>query len=302
MVINIERQITSESPCRELADRADQIRGRPGVLAASIVLGFAYADVPEMGTSSSVTTDGDADLAQACANELGQCLWQSRESCCAKLISAKDAVRSISTGTGPTLLLDVGDNIGCATPGDGTLLVHALLEEHGAWTRAFACFCDTESVRQAHQAGVGAELTMRLGGKYDPMYGPPVSGRFRVRGLFDGWFKEPEARHSALFEYDMGPTAVVESESGLTVMLNSIATMPFSLHQLTSCRIDHKTFDVFIAKGAQAPIAAYASVCRTTIRVNTPGASTPDIETLSYHHRRRPMYPFERQTTWSPSP
>jgi len=301
MVINIERQITSEQPCRALCEKADEVRSRPGVLAVSIVLGFAYADVPEMGTSFVVTTDDDSDLAQSCADELGGYLWEHRKLYVPRMISVKDAIKTIPDEAGPVLLLDVGDNIGCATPGDGTWIAHELVRQGEGWKRGFVCFCDPDSVEQARRAGKGATVPMRLGGRHDPLYGPPLEGEFRVGGLYEGRFQEPEARHSALTGYDMGPTAVVESVSGLTVMLTSVPTMPFSLRQLTSCGLDPNSYDVFVAKGAQAPIAAYGEVCRTIIRVNTPGASTADIGTLTYHHRRRPMFPFEPDAVFRPA-
>ncbi|MFZ4647000.1 MAG: M81 family metallopeptidase, partial [Gemmataceae bacterium] len=49
MVVNIEAQATAEFPCRDLASMADAMRARPGVLAVSVLLGFPYADVAEMG-------------------------------------------------------------------------------------------------------------------------------------------------------------------------------------------------------------------------------------------------------------
>ena len=48
-----------------------------------------------------------------------------------------------------------------------------------------------------------------------------------------------------------------------------------------------------VAKGVHAPVAAYAEVCRGFIRVNTPGVTTADLSRLQYHHRRRPLHPFE---------
>jgi microcystin degradation protein MlrC len=301
LVINIERQITAEHPCRALCEKAHAVRARSGVLAVSVVLGFAYADVHEMGTSFVVTTDDDADLAQDCADELGDFLWRYRASYVPRMIGVRNAVQSVPEAEKPVLLLDLGDNIGCATPGDGTLIAHELMRRQENWNRAFVCLNDPESVELARHAGEGAELSMRLGGRHISPYGPPLEGDFTVVGLHEGRFREPDPRHSAFTEYDMGPTAVVESASGLTVMLTSVATMPFSLRQLTSCGIDPNQYDVFVAKGAQAPIAAYGEVCRTTIRVNTPGASTADIETLAYHHRRRPMFPFEPDAIFRPA-
>ncbi len=58
MVINIERQCTSEPHLQSIYDFADQQLLRKGVISNSILLGFPYADVPEMGTSALVVTDG----------------------------------------------------------------------------------------------------------------------------------------------------------------------------------------------------------------------------------------------------
>jgi microcystin degradation protein MlrC len=95
----------------------------------------------------------------------------------------------------------------------------------------------------------------------------------------------------------MGRTAIVETagDNPLTIMLTSRRTMPSSLRQLTHCDLDPLTFEVLVAKGVHAPVAAYEPVCRTIIRVNTPGPTTADMRQLTYRNRRRPMFPFE---TW----
>jgi microcystin degradation protein MlrC len=92
----------------------------------------------------------------------------------------------------------------------------------------------------------------------------------------------------------MGPTAVVETASGLTIMLTSLRVPPFSLNQLTCCGLRPEEFQVLVAKGVNAPIAAYREVCKSFIRVNTPGVTTADMTLLPHRHRRRPMFPFEQ--------
>ena len=70
--------------------------------------------------------------------------------------------------------------------------------------------------------------------------------------------------------------------------------------QLTSCAVVPDRFRVLVAKGVNAPIAAYREVCPHHIRVNTPGSTCADLTRFDFHHRRRPMFPFERDTSWSP--
>ena len=84
-------------------------------------------------------------------------------------------------------------------------------------------------------------------------------------------------------------------------MMTSKRMPPFSLRQLTTFGIDPAKFQVLVAKGVHAPVAAYAPVCKHLIRVNTPGVTTADMTQLEYHHRRRPMFPFEPDTQWEPN-
>ena len=84
-------------------------------------------------------------------------------------------------------------------------------------------------------------------------------------------------------------------------MLTSKRMVPFSLQQLKSCGLDPAEFQVLVAKGVNAPIAAYREVCEKFIRVNTAGSTCADMKQLEYHHRRRPMFPFERETEYKES-
>jgi microcystin degradation protein MlrC len=75
---------------------------------------------------------------------------------------------------------------------------------------------------------------------------------------------------------------------------------PFSLHQLTTFDVDPTQFHVLVAKGVNAPVAAYRPVCRHLLRVNTPGCTTADMTTLTFEDRRRPLFPFEKDFAWEP--
>ena len=63
MAVSIECQCDYEHPCRTLHELAEEIRHQPGVLSASVVVGFPYADVAEMGSSVIVVTDDDKPMA-----------------------------------------------------------------------------------------------------------------------------------------------------------------------------------------------------------------------------------------------
>lgn len=298
LAVNIERQLTDEPQWRPVYGLADEQLSRPGVLTNSIVLGFPYADVEEMGSAAIAVTDGDADLAQQLANELGRTLWERREDFVGRMIDVEEALDRSLELTERVCLLDMGDNVGGGSAADGTFLAHAL--HRRKISDAFVCLYDPEAVRRCQEAGAGATVHLSVGGKTDQQHGPPLEADFHVRSLPDGKFRESQVRHGGFTEFDQGPTAVVETAHGLTVMLTSLRMVPFSLHQLIGCGLDPARFHILVAKGVNAPVAAYREVCPHFIRVNTAGSTCADMKSLTFHRRRKPMFPFETDLEWSP--
>lgn len=230
---------------------------------------------------------------------MGDYLWEQRETFVPELTDVNLALDKALSQEGPIGLLDMGDNIGAGTPGNGTLVARAIVDRNHPGIKAFVCLADPISVEKAAAAGVNGKVALQIGSANESAYKPPLEIDGVVRSLHDGKFDEPEVRHSGFTHYDMGHTAVVDADNGLTVMLTSIPVMPFSLRQLTSCGLDPNAFHLIVVKGVHAPTAAYGTVCKKLIRVNTPGASTVDMRTLPFKNRRRPLFPFEQDFAWS---
>jgi microcystin degradation protein MlrC len=291
LVINIERQHTASEPCRSLYAGLDYQLSRPGVLSNSILLGFPYADVPELGASVIVVTDNDPTSAQSYADEVSAHLIAQRKSFVGDLIDVDSAVDRAATMPGPVCLLDMGDNVGGGSPGDGTVLAHALAARH---IRSFVCLCDPSAAADARAAGFGSTIDLTVGGKTDDRHGHPLPIRGRIVGLHDGKFSEAKPRHGGMMRFDQGPTAILETDTGLTIMLTTKRVPPFSIQQLAACGVNPADYQVLVAKGVHAPVAAYAPVCRHLIRVNTPGVTCADLTQFNYDHRRKPLFPFEQ--------
>ena len=289
--INIERQGTTQWPCLPMYELADGQLEKPGVLSNSIVLGFPYGDVEEMGSAAVVVTDSDPELAESLAQEIVDYMLAHRDEFVGEYISVEDAVETAVSKTGPICLLDMGDNVGGGSAADSTLIAHEIHRRGD--TTAFVCLYDSESQEQARSAGVGAKLTLTMGGKTDERHGEPIVAEVTVKSLHEGTFQESEIRHGGYTHFDMGPTAVVTTDTGLTISLTTRRVVPVSLGVVTSVGLKPEDFQILIAKGVHAPVAAYSPVCTELIRVNTGGASAADMRTLHYMHRRRPMFPFE---------
>ena len=298
LAINIERQLTSASPCKELIALADAQRQQPGVLTNSVVLGFPYSDVQEMGTCLLAVTDNDRERAQQLADELGAYLWQHRQQFRGELNSIEQAIVRAGSSPQPVGLLDMGDNVGGGSPGDSTFLLHALVDARIA--SSLTCLYDPAAVEQALRAGIGQRVTLSIGGKTDDRHGAPWVGEATVLSENDGKFTETQVRHGGRTEYDQGRSVVVQLSGGQTVLLSSRRMVPFSIGQVTSCGLDPSSFQMIVIKGVHAPVAAYAPYCPTLIRVDTPGATRADMTQLDFTRRRQPLFPFEDGFDWQP--
>jgi len=295
LAISIEQQETGAPHLAPHYDFANAQLQQPGVLTNSIVLGFPYADVAEMGSATIVVTDDDEALARKLADELADRLWQHREELRGSLLSVDEALDRCSDLQPPICLLDMGDNVGGGSAADGTFLLQGLLDRPEFWS--FVCLYDPEAVAAATQAAPGGSCELSLGGHSDNQHGEPVRRECRVVSLHDGRFSESQPRHGGMSKFDQGPTAIVAT-GNVTVMLTSRRMVPFSLEQLRSCGLDPSSFDILVAKGVNAPLAAYREVCPSTLRVNTPGSTCADMTQLTFHNRRRPLFPFDADASF----
>lgn len=291
LAINIERQHTGAEPMLSVAGELDRIRQLEGILSVSLIMGYPYADVPEMGCALAVVADQDRALARETAQALGHWLWTRREEFRGQLLSPEDAFLQAREIAGPVGLLDMGDNIGGGSTADSTVLAALCLAQPGL--RAFVCLLDPESVLAAERLGVGGRGVLRMGGKAQATPAPPLEAEVEVTLLQDGIYEEAQPRHGGNTHFDMGRIAVVRTLGGLTIMLTSRRAFPASANQMLSFGLKPSAFDVLILKGVQSPIAAYQEHCAALIRVNTPGVTTADMNQLSYSRRRRPLFPFE---------
>lgn len=298
LAINIASQNTGEEPLKSLMDKAAAMRQQKGILAVSVFLGFPYADVNNMGAAVSVTANGSLELAETLANELAAFWWDRRAAFSPDLLPIPEAVNKINGQAAPVCVCDMGDNVGGGSPGDGTLIVREILQQKVS--PAFVCLFDPHTVQLAQKTGIGQSAEFSLGGKTGGLHCPAIKHFFQVTHLSEGKFQESSPTHGGFTSFDQGPTAVLRSREGLTVMATSKRMVPFSLNQLYSQGLDPVDFKAIVVKGVHAPLAAYMKVCKSFVRVNTPGVTTADLNQLTYLRRRRPMYPFEPETKWHP--
>jgi len=292
MILNLLGQATDREPMRSLMAKARQVEQRPGMLSVSVMAGFPFADVPPMGPSVIAIHDGDRAVAQAAAEELAQRMWDVRHELYVPCPTPAEAVSlAVASDRTPVLLIDLGDNIGGGSAGDGTVLLAEILRQKvsGAIVPLYA----PEAVRAAIRLGVGQYFSGMVGGSLDRLHGNPVRVSGVIKSIHDGKWVETEARHGGRRHNDQGPTVVITIDGPNTLVLDSLRTPPFSLGQLTSLDLEPRNARVIVVKAAVAYKAAYEPIAGRIIEVDTPGVTASNPRHFDFKHIARPMFPID---------
>lgn len=292
LVVNIVRQYTGEEPLASIMRGCEEILAWEGILSASVVQGYPYADVAEMGMSFLAISDGDPTLARTAARELASLAWERRAELQGTVPSPTEALtRAMKAPRGPVVLMDVGDNIGGGSSADSTVL---LAEAKRLGARSYLqTLYDPEAVQKCVAAGVGSTLTVRVGAKTDRLHGAPIEVTGYVKLISDGKFEDRRPTHGGRRYFDGGTTVVLETTDHHTLVLTSRRIGNTSIQQMYSLGIRPEEKQVVVAKGVVSPRPAYQPIASEIILVNTPGATTADLSFFDYRHRRTPLYPFE---------
>ena len=287
-------QGTDDQPMRGLIALARDIEAE-GALAATIFGGFALADMPDAGTSAIVVAT-QAPAAAAWRKRLLDAAWASREDFIYKPEPLEEALaRAKAIEQGPVVLLDHADNTGSGGTQDVMTVIAEVIHQ-GLEDVAVAAVCDPAAVVQMQKAGVGATLTLKLGGKTDmpaiKEAGRPLEVTGKVRTLTDGEWVVRGPMYTGV-TVQMGPTAVLDT-GRVQIVVTSRHHEPWDTGVFTSVGIDpwHKKY--LLLKSRIHYRAGFAPLARATITCDGIGVTTSDNRLLEYRHVRRPVFPLDR--------
>ncbi|ALN75056.1 M81 family metallopeptidase [Aureimonas sp. AU20] len=277
---------TPQEPVRGFVDRMSAAEGKDGVLSLSFVHGFPWADVPEVGAKIIAVTDGDAHLARRTASHLAEEIWTLRDRTTERLLGLDEAVQmALSPPDGLTVLADVSDNAGAGSASDSTFLLRALVNA-GARRCLTGCYWDPVAVRICMDAGEGARLSLRVGGKTSPMSGDPVDLHVRVLALRRDAFQTFGNGKQA-----MGDTVLLEAD-GLHLVLNALRTQTFHPDAYTQFGVALRDYDTVFVKSAQHFNAGFAPEADRVVYVGVEGSASPDFASLHLPSAARPLWPI----------
>jgi len=227
-------QWTGASPWMDLGQRALVWEAREPDTYVNIFFGFPFADVPDVGMTVQVLTNGNPELAERVGRDLAAAIWRKREamlnstrilSIAEGVTMAKQAVASRKT---PVVLADHSDRSGYAT-----WLLREIIAQNLSNT-LIATIADAKATTRLKAIGAkeGDSFDMEVGGLADESAGQPV----RIQGTI----LKAVAGHGQFWVcVGFGNNNVLILSTYLVQIME-----PFSLKAL----VDIDTFDVMAIK------------------------------------------------------
>ncbi len=277
---------TTAEPMRGFVADMKAREGSDGILAVSFGHGFPWGDVAAVGAKTLVVADGDEEKAAALAADLADRLWAMREETRPTAIGIDEAIdRALASDGGPVVLADVSDNAGGGAPSDSTFILERLIAR-GVRDAASGLYWDPVAVRFCMEAGEGARLRLRIGGKCGPDSGDPVDLAVTVERIV-----ENAAQTFGSARNGIGDAVWVRGEGGLDLVLNTLRTQVFHPDAFTAVGLDPAARKIVVVKSTQHFHAGFAPIAKDILYVAAPGAIAPDFAAIPYTKLATPYWP-----------
>jgi microcystin degradation protein MlrC len=177
---------------------------------------------------------------------------------------------------------------------DTTIVLAAILREQLDNVAAFAIY-DPAAVQQAIAAGIGAEVTLSIGGKMKmPAIrrdSPPLSVTGTVKTISSGRFRNKGPMGRGV-QMDMGPSVVIDT-GRVEIALISKHVEPNDLNCLYSLGIDPMQKRYVMLKSRVHWRAGLGAMARAVVDCAGVGVCTSDYGELTFSKVRRPIFPLD---------
>lgn len=274
---------TTQGPMRDLVSRLQDLEKREGIMSATLMHGFLWSDGPDTGACVLIIHDQAApDDVAALAHSLAGDFQVAAIAAASRRPGVHEAVRQAlaipaETHEGPVVIADSSDNPGGGAACDSTFLLEELVAQR-VQNAAIGMIWDPQAARIAADAGVGARLPLRVGGKVGPMSGNPVDIEAEVLCVRD------DAKQCVLGTVPTDPLglAVALRAGGIDIVVNSHRQQVFSTECFTELGIDLAAKSLVVVKSTQHFRARFDPVASATLYCDAPGTLSLDLSGFVY--------------------
>ncbi|MEL3905940.1 MAG: M81 family metallopeptidase [Treponema sp.] len=290
-----EQSETSVEPMKKLIAVLRECEKEPGIMAASYLLGFPWADTADNGVTALVVADGDRALAERKARELAQLFWDTRSEFgfYNETREPEDALInarvSVEAGVYPVVLSDSGDNPTAGSSQDVTNFLKLILADSFLTSLnpplCYQAFYDPALVAAAFKAGEGNTVEGTLGAAFDTEKSSPIPVKARVKKLCKAW---APAQNSDMALLDVG---------GVDVIITSKHVGCYDPEMMRALGVEPAQCKIIVVKlGYLEP--EIRAIAKRSMLVLTDGSTNEVFSRLNYKHLPRPMYPMDKDMEW----
>jgi microcystin degradation protein MlrC len=300
MLPHVMAQGTLRSPNRELQAMCEAMEQSGEALVASVFTGFPHADVPQAGLSAVVVTDNDPAAAQTLVDRLLDAAWAEREAFVFKTEPLAESVataRKLGEDGGPVVMLDHCDNSASGGSMDTTAVLAEIIRQ-GLTDVVFYGICDPDAVRASIAAGIGARITLDIGGKFALPSVPGDNSPLRVTGVVKTLSNGEFVSHSKMrkgLRVRMGEVAVIDT-GDVEIVLVSRPIEPSDFGLFTIAGIDPRQKRFVAIKSRVHWAADLGDLAKHVVPCNGLGVCTSDYGILTFEKVRRPIFPLDPVT------
>jgi len=294
LIVPAENMQTTSGPMHALQQRARRFERAKRVEAVSVFGVQPWMDIDEMGCTVVAVGDKSAAVRlDKIASELGREFWDSRQQFHVELVPVEEAIeRAKKIDGGPVVLSESSDSTGSGSPGDSTGVLKHLLQ---AKLTEPACIflVDPLAVEACMQAGVGAKVSLRIGGGFDKVNSKPVRATGTVRMLSEGRWTPRARGYNPGIEQSMGCAAVLDVGK-VHILLAERSTMTVDPELFRSHGLDPLYMKIVVVKSPNGFRAAYEPIAKEMMVVDTPGVSAANLLSLPFKRLPRPIVPLDK--------
>jgi microcystin degradation protein MlrC len=292
------RQNTAEGAMKDFVEAA-RAAERNGLLAATAFGGFQMADIHDAGLSVVTVADANRAAAETACNSILDVAWAQKEDFIYRGQPLQEAItqarRMGEQSGGPILLLDHADNCASGSTQDTMYVLREALRQ-GLSGIAVAPIRDPEAVGKMVAAGVGARVTLAVGGKMDMpsirRKGEPLTLTGVIRTITDGEYTITGPQFTGLRCF-MGRTAVLDTGVAQVVVCERNQE-PWDRGVYESVDIAPARQRYLLLKSRMYFRPVFLPIAKGMVFCDAPGVSSSDWTEFEYRKLRRPIYPLDQ--------
>ncbi|MCO4053226.1 MAG: M81 family metallopeptidase [Bosea sp.] len=288
-------ELVTKSGCYgDILREARRLEHEDQALGAGVMIGNPFTDVPELCTQALICVEKKNAATERAVEQLARDFWSQRHRMQGKLIELDKAIAQARTMAGPVIFTDAADATSSGATGDSNAILKALIKANYTG-RVLLQIVDSAAAKAAAAAGIGARVTLTLGGERDPGRFTPLKVTATVESLSSGRTRLETMRAPL----NAGLTAVL-AMANFTIVVISEPCFLFDRAVYYANGCDPRDYDLTVVKSPHTEHHMYDEWVVKNFNIDAPGSTSADLLSLGHAICRRPVYPLDPDIDFRP--